>query len=134
MTVRWCLTPMNQPNTHLHGPYDTYEQATTTALTLLSDEAKNSVAYSVRRPVALVPTPCTGVLHGIASYTPTPTLATRTVPAAMFAAPAPVAPPAIYRLTESKLRFFAASLGIVLPPTANTRAAIIAILAKELDL
>jgi hypothetical protein len=134
-SVKWCLTPLTNPNNHLHGPYETRERATKEALLLLSHEAKRSAALALRRPATLVPTPCDGSCTAhLQAPPPAPdsplSLADSSV---RELARAPL-PAAIYKLTEGKLRYFATQLGIELPPTANTRAAIISIITKEIDL
>lgn len=135
MTTKWCLTPALYPHKHLHGPYESRERATKEALILLSHEAKRSAALNLRHPATLVPTPCDGTRHPRTSshalplQQPEPPHYTRQSQLAKAPLPA-----AIYKLTEGKLRYFATQLGITLPPTATTRADIISIITKEIDL
>lgn len=135
MTMRWCLTPLTNPNKHLHGPYETRERATKEALLLLSHEAKRSAALALRRPATLVPTPCDGrcTVH-LQAAPPAPDHPSSTADSHVRELAKAPLPAAIYKLTEGKLRYYAAQLGIELPPTANTRAAIISIITKEIDL
>lgn len=153
VTLAWCLTPLNSPSKHLHGPFATRERAQREAMRLLSHEAKVIASEALRMPPMLVPTPCrtTCVQHQRTAYVPLPATSSQgarrvshthvttstaannaSASSAQQASPTPQAM-AIYRLTEGKLRYMAAQLGIPLGNTV-TRAGIIDILTKELDL
>lgn len=109
---------------------------------LLSHEAKLSASQALRMPPMLVPTPCSSLCRQPTAYQPQagqrvshPRVAASTVAYNTTHAPqSALQAMAIYRLTEGKLRYMAAQLGIALPNTAATRASIIEILTKELDL
>lgn len=151
MTLAWCLTPLNSPSKHLHGPFATRERAQREAIRLLSHEAKLIASEHLRMPPMLVPTPCNTTCRQPTAYAPLPatpsqgarrvshthvTTSTAANNASAAHSPAPQASQqamAIYRLTEGKLRYMAAQLGIPLGTTV-TRASIIEILTKELDL
>lgn len=134
----WCLTPINNPDRHMEGPFESRDEAITRATYLLSNDAKWEALMSGRDPVRLVPTYCKGhTTETVIVYQPKQTVVHggpttgRATAKHRLSAASPISP-TIYKLTEQQLRYFCRQLDIPIPDGVTSKAELIAIIEKDL--